>query len=70
MVNPSVQPRVLAAVTWHSHRSGNWICEVYNKRTGKFISCGIGRNQSAAQARAFMVAQQNQSPDSVPASPQ
>jgi hypothetical protein len=64
------KPRVLADFIWKSHRSGHWICEVYNKHTGKFISCGIGPSQSAAQKRAYMIAQQNQSPDGVPASPQ
>jgi hypothetical protein len=61
--------RVLAAVIWRSNRSSQWICEVYDKRTGKFVSVGIGQKRTIAETRAFTQAQQHQS-YSAPASPQ
>jgi hypothetical protein len=44
---------ILAAVLWQSHRSGNWICEVYNKKNGRFLSVGIGQTKKLAESRAY-----------------
>jgi dsRNA-specific ribonuclease len=44
--------RVLASVIWQSHRSGNYICEVYNKENGKYIGVGIGQTKKQAELRA------------------
>jgi hypothetical protein len=65
----STKARVLAAVIWQPTRSGYWVCEIYDKRTGKFVSVGIGPKRTIAETRAYTIAHQNQSQNSASASP-
>jgi hypothetical protein len=65
-----MKPRILAAIIWQPTRSGHWVCEIYDKRTGKFVSVGIGPKRTIAETRAYTIAQQNQSLNSTSVSPQ
>lgn len=44
---------LLACVRWRSSTTGQHYCEYYDKRTGEFLSLGMGYNAKLAEQRAI-----------------
>jgi hypothetical protein len=46
------QAVIHSAVMYQSHRSGLWICEIYDRIRGTFVAVGLAQTRSDARAKA------------------